>query len=94
MAKNTTSKIKTDRKYVKHVQEPVSPVYKKPSQITKHKNINNPIAGKVVVGGASRDSTGFGALEEGLISPREQSPAFLRNSNGRLDLPGPTQEAA
>lgn len=43
MAKNTTSKIKTDRKYVKHVQEPVSPVYKKPSQITKHKNINNPI---------------------------------------------------
>ena len=23
---------------------------------------------------------------------REQSPAFLRNSNGRLDLPGPTQE--
>src|SRR5574339_169708 len=25
---------------------------------------------------------------------REQSPAFLRNSNGRLDLPGPTQEAA
>ena len=24
---------------------------------------------------------------------REQSPAFLRNSNGRLDLPGPTQEA-
>ena len=24
----------------------------------------------------------------------EQSPAFLRNSNGRLDLPGPTQEAA
>ena len=23
-----------------------------------------------------------------------QSPAFLRNSNGRLDLPGPTQEAA
>ena len=22
------------------------------------------------------------------------SPAFLRNSNGRLDLPGPTQEAA
>ena len=25
---------------------------------------------------------------------REQCPAFLRNSNGRLDLPGPTQEAA
>src|SRR5574337_1097220 len=25
---------------------------------------------------------------------REQSPAFLRNSNGRLDLPGPTEEAA
>ena len=25
---------------------------------------------------------------------REQSPAFFRNSNGRLDLPGPTQEAA
>ena len=25
---------------------------------------------------------------------REQSPAFLRNSSGRLDLPGPTQEAA
>src|SRR5574337_492826 len=25
---------------------------------------------------------------------REQSPAFLRNSNGRLDLPGPTQEAS
>ena len=25
---------------------------------------------------------------------REQSPAFLRNSNGILDLPGPTQEAA
>ena len=24
---------------------------------------------------------------------REQSPAFLRNSNGRLDFPGPTQEA-
>src|SRR5574341_521482 len=24
---------------------------------------------------------------------REQCPAFLRNSNGRLDLPGPTQEA-
>ena len=24
---------------------------------------------------------------------REQSPAFLRNSNGRLDSPGPTQEA-
>ena len=24
---------------------------------------------------------------------REQSPAVLRNSNGRLDLPGPTQEA-
>ena len=23
---------------------------------------------------------------------REQSPAFLRNSNGRLDFPGPTQE--
>ena len=25
---------------------------------------------------------------------REQSPAFLRNSNGRLDFPGPTQEAS
>ena len=25
---------------------------------------------------------------------REQSPVFLRNSNGKLDLPGPTQEAA
>src|SRR5574337_357972 len=25
---------------------------------------------------------------------REQCPAFLRNSHGRLDLPGPTQEAA
>ena len=25
---------------------------------------------------------------------REQGPAFLRNSNGRLDVPGPTQEAA
>ena len=25
---------------------------------------------------------------------REQSPAFLRNSTGRLDLPGPTQEAS
>src|SRR5574340_396447 len=25
---------------------------------------------------------------------REQSPAFLHNSNGRLDLPGPTQEAS
>ena len=24
---------------------------------------------------------------------REQSPAFLRNSNGRLDFPGPTQES-
>ena len=24
---------------------------------------------------------------------REQSPAVLRNSNGRLDLPGPTQAA-
>ena len=24
---------------------------------------------------------------------REKSPAFLRNSNGRLDFPGPTQEA-
>ena len=23
---------------------------------------------------------------------REQCPAFLRNSSGRLDLPGPTQE--
>lgn len=43
MAKNTTSKIKTDRKYVKHVQESVSPVYKKLSQIKKHKNIHNPI---------------------------------------------------
>src|SRR5574337_1256116 len=25
---------------------------------------------------------------------REQSPAFLRNSNGRLDFPGPTKEAS
>ena len=25
---------------------------------------------------------------------REQSPAFLGNSNGRLDFPGPTQEAS
>src|SRR5574337_1947402 len=25
---------------------------------------------------------------------REQSPACLRNSNGRLDFPGPTQEAS
>src|SRR5574341_1204373 len=25
---------------------------------------------------------------------REQSPAFLRNSDGRLDFPGPTQEAS
>ena len=25
---------------------------------------------------------------------REQSPAFLRNSNGRLDFPWPTQEAS
>src|SRR5574337_1203149 len=25
---------------------------------------------------------------------REQSPAFLHNSNGRLDFPGPTQEAS
>ena len=25
---------------------------------------------------------------------REQCPAFLRNSSGRLDLPGPTQEAS
>ena len=24
---------------------------------------------------------------------REQSPAFLRNSNGRLDLPGPSRES-
>ena len=37
------------------------------------------------------------ALGEVPIGPavtREQSPAFLRNSPGRLDLPGPTQEAA
>ena len=27
----------------------------------------------------------------GLAVTREKSPAFLRNSNGRLDLPGPTQ---
>ena len=33
-------------------------------------------------------------MEEGPAVTREQSPAFLRNSNGRLDLPGPTQEAA
>ena len=32
--------------------------------------------------------------QEGPAVTREQSPAFLRNSNGRLDLPGPTQEAA
>ena len=24
----------------------------------------------------------------------DRTPAFLRNSNGRLDLPGPTQEAS
>ena len=33
----------------------------------------------------------------GSIGPavtREKSPAFLRNSNGRLDFPGPTQEAS
>ena len=29
-----------------------------------------------------------------LPTSREQSQAFLPNSNGRLDLPGPTQEAA
>ena len=29
-----------------------------------------------------------------ITSWREQSPAFLRNSNGRLDFPGPTQEAS
>src|SRR5574341_2176246 len=28
----------------------------------------------------------------GPLLTREQSPAFVRNSNGRLDLPGPTQE--
>ena len=33
-------------------------------------------------------------LSIGPAVTREQSPAFLRNSNGRLDLPGPTQEAA
>ena len=32
--------------------------------------------------------------QHGPAVTREQSPAFLRNSNGRLDLPGPTQEAA
>ena len=32
--------------------------------------------------------------KDGPAVTREQSPAFLRNSNGRLDLPGPTQEAA
>ena len=34
------------------------------------------------------------SIEIGPAVTREQSPAFLRNSNGRLDLPGPTQEAA
>ena len=33
-------------------------------------------------------------LPIGTAVTREQSPAFLRNSNGRLDLPGPTQEAS
>ena len=28
------------------------------------------------------------------VVAKSQAPAFLRNSNGRLDLPGPTQEAA
>ena len=34
------------------------------------------------------------ALPIGPAVTREQSPAFLRNSNGRLDFPGPTQEAS
>ena len=40
--------------------------------------------------------TRFGGAREIVtkMDAREQSPAFLRNSNGRLDLPGPTQEAA
>ena len=29
-----------------------------------------------------------------MLGTREQCPAFLRNSSGRLDVPGPTQEAA
>src|SRR5574340_261254 len=36
----------------------------------------------------------LGVRSIGPAVTREQSPAFLRNSNGRLDLPGPTQEAA
>ena len=43
-------------------------------------------------------ATFFKILENKGFIAREargrQSPAFLRNSNGRLDLPGPTQEAA
>ena len=33
-------------------------------------------------------------LQEIPVATREQSPAFLHNSNGRLDFPGPTQEAS
>ena len=38
--------------------------------------------------------TGVGEFNSDNHYTREQSPAFLRNSNGRVDLPGPTQEAA
>ena len=50
--------------------------------------------------GLAQEVKGYGMvnktsyIENCETSAREQSPAFLRNSNGRLDLPGPTQEAA
>ena len=34
------------------------------------------------------------SLSDGVLAVEGLSPAFLRNSNGRLDLPGPTQEAS
>ena len=41
-----------------------------------------------------RKALGFSSPPLGPAVTREQSTAFLRNSNGRLDLPVPTQEAS
>ena len=39
------------------------------------------------LGGASRDSTGFGAMEEGLISTEEGTSGFLSISDSDRSVP-------
>ena len=68
-------------------------VFKQPVELMENiMGVTTFIRNKVIENGGDPEREALNAI--GPAVTQEQSPAFLRNTNGRLDFPGPTQEAS